>query len=507
MIVARMPCGTGGGDNYTMPIGVVASTHSDELWEPRDRDLKRYIHFDRHIPVRELRKIANDPERVAKHSFFPLLRFFEQWTKFRKNKDRKKKTRPLRFAARIDAAIYARYRAKLSKCYEAELTRRGIEEIPVAYRRIPKAGGGNKSNIEIARDVFSFIRSNDNCFVTVVDIKSYFESLDHERIRKVWTSLLGGDFPPDHAAVYRSVTNYSIVDLNELFSRLNLNELSTVGNNRQRRMRKIDNLRENGYKQICSPRDFREVVAGCNPAFPSLIQKNGFDFGIPQGTPISDLIANIYLMDFDQLIHAWAIEKGGFYRRYSDDIVVVIPRSDSGDPNEAKNFLQSEIKKHGRQLRIQDRKVCVVEFLKSGDEQQFRHIYGSASRNGLEYLGFEYNGVNVKIKNSTLSNAWRKIKRRAHGHAWRFVKRYKAKGRVWLEENYPKKRLETEILRDVTYNQDVGFDTWTFVKYIRRSSRAFLGFKPIFSNQTKRYRRYTKLIIADAFNKALDAHC
>lgn len=505
--MARMPCETGGGDNYTMPIGVVASTHSGELWEPRDRDLKRYIHFDRHISVSELKKIANDPERVARHPFFPLLRFFEEWTKFRKNKDRKKKSRPLRFAARIDAAIYARYRSELSKLYEAEIKLRGIQEVPVAYRRIPKVGGGNKSNIEIARDVFDFIRKTGDCFVTVVDIKSFFESLDHDKIKKVWISLLGGAFPADHAAVYKAVTKYSIVDLSELFIRLRLEELPTSGSNRERRLRKIDRLKDSGYKQICSPHDFRELVAGSSSKSPSLIQKNGFDFGIPQGTPISDLIANMYLIDFDQLINSWVSAKGGIYRRYSDDIIVVLPSAGGNDPNEVKLMLQSEIRKHGRHLRIQDRKVCVVKFLKSGANLQFHHVSGSASRNGLEYLGFEYNGVNVKIKNSTLSNAWRKIKRRAHGHASRFVKRYKAKGRVWLEGNYPQKKLETEILRDVTYSQDIGFDTWTFIKYIRRSSRAFVGFKPIFSNQTKRYRRYTKLIIADAFKKALETYC
>ena len=66
--------------------------------------------------------------------------------------------------------------------------------------------------------------------------------------------------------------------------------------------------------------------------------------------------------------------------------------------------------------------------------------------------------------------------------------------------------LETIMLRDVTYNQDVGFETWTFVKYARRSSRSFVGFSPSFSRQTKRYRRYTKVIISDAFDIALSKH-
>nr|WP_250808900.1 reverse transcriptase domain-containing protein [Neorhizobium tomejilense] len=380
--------------------------------------------------------------------------------------------------------------------------------MPVAYRRLPKDGGGNKCNIAISKDVFSFIREVGDCVVTVVDIKSYFESLDHDRIKSVWETLIDSELPPDHLAVFNSITKYSIVDLDKLFKRLKLNDLVSApsGNRSQRRMRNIDVLKADGYKQICSTKEFREIVAGSKNGFPSLIQKNGFNFGIPQGTPISDLVANFYLIDFDQEVNAWVSAKGGMYKRYSDDIVIVIPKVSNKNEIDAKEFLQSSIKKYGRQLRIQDRKVCVVRFDKVGTSLDFTHISGSASRNGLEYLGFEYNGKTVKIKNSTLSNAWRKINRRAHGHASRFVKRYRAKGQMWMVSNYQSLALETKMLRDVTYNQDVGFDTWTFIKYVRRASRSFVGFNPIFSRQTKRYRRYTKLIIAEAFNQALKTH-
>jgi hypothetical protein len=501
-----MPCETGGGGNYTMPIGVAASTHSDEEWEPRDKDLKRYIHFDRDLSKEAIKAIANNPDAVASHAFFPLLRFYEEWTKFRKQNRRKKKVRPLRYAARKDAAIYARYRAVLAQCYEQELLKRNLADVPVAYRRLPKEGGGNKCNIEIARDVFSQIRNTGDCIVTVVDIKSYFESLDHERIKSVWELLIGKALPRDHMAVFRSLTKYSIVDLDKLFKRLELNGPNNPpgGTRSQRRMRKIDALKASGYKQICSTREFREVVAGATVGVPSLLQKNGFDFGIPQGTPISDLIANFYLIDFDEEVNSWVSARGGMYRRYSDDIVVVLPQG--AYHLEAKEFLQASIKKYGRQLRIQDRKVCVVKFDRAADGLTFAHVAGEASRNGLEYLGFEYDGQSVRIKNSTLSNAWRKIKRRAYGYASRFVKRYRDKGHVWIVNNYPYRKLETVMLRDVTYNQDVGFDTWTFIKYIRRSSRSFIGFNPSFSRQTKRCRRYAKLIISEALDVALSKH-
>jgi hypothetical protein len=486
-----------------MPTGVAASIHTALDWYPRERDLKRYLHFDRDISSTRVAEIANDPAAVKSHSFFPLLLFHESWTKFRKNGVRKKKTRPLRYASRLDAAIYARYRCILSERYERELSLLGIQDAPVAYRKIPKNSGGNKCNIEIAKDVFDFVKNTENCIVTVVDIKSYFESLDHDKIKQVWMRLLGGAWPADHNAIFKNISRYSVVDVSLLQERLGLQSMVAVGSRKQRRRRRIDELKSNNFRQLCSASDFRVLVAG-KGSLPSLIQKNGFDFGIPQGTPISDIIANFYLLDFDVQMHRWASARGGIYKRYSDDIIIVIPTKAQANHYEAKELLQDTIRGHGRKLRIQDRKVAVVEFAKSTDGLSFSHHFGSASKNGLEYLGFEFDGRWIKLRNSTLSNAWRKMKKRAYGNAARFVKQYRLKGKVWLAANYPAARIETEILRNVTVNQDVGFKVWTFTKYVRRCITAFQGYENIFAEQTTRYRRLTKKMIDIAFNRSVE---
>ncbi|MBG0509174.1 hypothetical protein I3J13_10410 [Agrobacterium sp. MOPV5] len=491
-----------------MPSVVAASTHllSSANWEPREKDLKKYLHFDRSIGKDELSTLANDPAAVARHAFFPLIRFHETWTKFRRDGKRTKKVRPLRYAARIDAAIYSRYRSILSMAYEEELTRRSLLDVPVAYRKLPKSGGGNKCNIEISRDVFSFIKRTGDCVVTVVDIKSYFESLSHYRIKETWEMLLGSPMSADHAAVYRNLTRYSVVDYDKIITRLKLYEKPFAGSRVSRRRRVIDDMKSSRLKQLCTPADFRKLIAGSDPSTPSLIQKNGFNFGIPQGTPISDLVANFYLIDFDHEINKWVNELGGLYRRYSDDIIVVLPAVATKAPLETKTFLQERIQHYGDRLIIQDKKVSVVRFERLGSAIKFSHVFGSSSRNGLEYLGFEYDGNRVKIRNSTLSNAWRKMKRQAYGHAASFVKRYREKGKSWIISNYPAQQMETHILRDVTYKQDEGYKSWTFIKYVRRSSRAFIGFNPIFSAQTKKYRYYTKLMIQKSLQKALDVH-
>ena len=49
------------------------------------------------------------------------------------------------------------------------------------------------------------------------------------------------------------------------------------------------------------------------------------EYRIPQGTPISALAANIAMIDFDIEMVREINALGGSYRRYSDDILVVVP--------------------------------------------------------------------------------------------------------------------------------------------------------------------------------------
>lgn len=490
-----------------MPVGVATSTHLS-AWRARDKDIKSYLHFDRRLKKSQLEDIANNPDLVAKNSFYPLLRFSEDWTKFRKfGEKQKQKSRPLRYASRRDAAIYARYRSILNDFYEKELLKRGIEDVPIAYRKIPSASGrGNKCNIDFAKDAFDFINSLEWCIVTVVDIKSYFESLDHAIIRKNWESLIGCNLPADQEAVFRAITRYSYVEIESVFKRLGMYEKGVGSNRTARRKRKIDLIRASGDRQICSPAEFRKYVCGGDPNYPSLIQRNSKSFGIPQGTPISDIVANFYLLEFDSVVSDFCRRRSGIYYRYSDDIVCIIPRSMLSRELEVKDFLQSEIEKYGSELKIQDKKVSVCEFKRISGELKFRSIFSEKNKNGLEYLGFEYDGRVVKIKNATLSNAWRKLKRHSYGFAKRYVKRNRSRGDRWVMDNFPRSWMQKKLLKDVSYSQDTGYEEWTFVKYIRRASKLFNGYERIFSNQTKRYRYLISKVVEYSLKKAIIRH-
>jgi hypothetical protein len=233
----------------------------------------------------------------------------------------------------------------LSKRYEEELVRKGISACPIAYRRISQdSGSGGKCNIDFAKDAFEEIEGLGNCVAVASDIRSYFETIDHDKIKHYWGKLLEcWVLPDDHYAVYTNITKYRCVDQRDVFRRLGY--LGPVERNGRVVEGFVIPFKEIP-KKLCSNNDFKNKICGGDPTFPSLVQRNDGSFGVPQGAPISDLIANFVLIDFDQVMATYASLRGGVYMRYSDDILLILP----GGPDEgreAEALAIAEIAKHG----------------------------------------------------------------------------------------------------------------------------------------------------------------
>ena len=376
-------------------------------WQLKPSDLKKYPHFDKYLPLEKAIAIASDPRQVASNPFYPFIRYLKAWRPYRPS-EKPKKERPIRYASRRDAYIFARYRYLLAEAYECELIRCGIAHAPIAYRKIaagPESGRG-KCNIDFAKDAFDCIRTFAPCSVVALDISSYFENIDHNRLREIWCRLLGfTDLPPDHAAVFRAITRYAVVDRNKLYERLGI-----IGE-KERNGKAVKGYKKSYQeipKQLCTPADFRAKVAGGDPSLPTIIEINNNPFGIPQGAPISDILANIYLIDFDMLMDKYARDRGGSYFRYSDDILLIIP-GDVSEGNMARDYAMEQITKFGDQIKIKKEKTAVIKYEPKIDGfLDYKFIDGSQGKNGLEYLGFRYDGKRVYLRDSTVSGFYRK---------------------------------------------------------------------------------------------------
>jgi hypothetical protein len=458
-------------------------------WSLDASGLKRYPHFDSWLSAKDAIALATDPHRVVTHPFYPFIKYVQHWNRYAdKGKKGKAKDRPIRYASRGDAYIFAYYRDLLSKRYELALTTQQLSNSVLAYRKIPtEEGQGGKCNIHFARDAVSKIQELGNCAVVALDISGFFEHLDHKSLLKLWCKMLGKSrLPDDHHQVFKAITQYSIVNKQELYERLGY-----FGPKRRTKSGKIIK----GYLkpfssmpiQLCTGKEFRTKIAG-GDGKPSAVKKNHKPYGIPQGAPISDLLANLYLLDFDILIAGWVKELGGYYFRYSDDILIVIP----GGPAEGLKIMSNvrdAIGKFGSKLLIKEEKSSVFAFKKGLEGQEFELVHGIQGRNGLEYLGFRYNGQHVYIRDSTLSNLYRKITRAARYSANSLARRYPNKDTLQIQSAFDYDRLIERFGRVRDFGElSSEYRTWTFWTYARRSAKIFGPKGTPILNQLKNYR-------------------
>lgn len=366
--------------------------------------------------------------------------------------------------------IYAKYRRILSPLYEKKIEEMGVSHIPIAYRKIANSNGRGKCNIDFAKDVFDAISNLENCYVVTLDISEFFESLDHKRIREIWTDLLGGSLPKDHLAVYKSLTEYRWVDRIEAYRRLGHFGLKTAKNGKvvEGYLTPFDQM----PKQLCKPAFFRERIAG-SASFPSIINKNDFDYGIPQGTPISDLVANFYMMEFDLYINRIAKRYSGSAFRYSDDIVLIIDSDKEYIARGVEKAVRSSVKRFGSQMEIKEEKSSIHRFFRnSAGNSSFQHVEGKG-RNGLEYLGFRFDGRFAYLRDSTLSNLRRKLTYSARMKSSAHRKRYSNRISIDLIATFNFDEFFQNFMRVEEFDSSKSVRNWTFWTYARRAVDAF----------------------------------
>lgn len=443
------------------------------------------------MSVKDAAALANDASRVSQHPFFPFILYEKKWNRFAKaGKKGKAKERPIRYAARADAYIYARYRHHLSQLYEKMLGSHGIGDNILAYRRIPATPDkGGKCNIHFARDAFLKIRALGNGYALALDISGFFEHLDHERLRQMWCRLLSVNrLPDDHYKVFKNITQYAVVDKQSLYERLGHfgpKKKTATGKIIKGYLTPLKNM----PTQLCNGEEFRKKLAGGN-GVKSIISKNFKPYGIPQGSPISDLLANVYLFDFDLIVADWCREIGGHYFRYSDDILIICP-GDDADAIQMMERVRSLIETFGAKLKIKKEKSSVFTFQsKANGDQNFKLVHGTQGRNGPEYLGFRYDGRNAYLRDSTLSNLQRKIARAARYSANVVARRFPNKRLDELQKEFDYEAL-IQRFGKVRYfgESQEDYRNWTFWTYAKKSGELFGPHGRKIFSQMKHHRK------------------
>ena len=177
-------------------------------WAEKHSIYLSYKHFDCKVSIKDVIETISDPSYIVKHSFKPFLHFVKEMIKYDKKNGRYSKSRNLYKPSHLDACVYQYYSYLLNIFYNEKAKALKLNRTAIAYRTNIR-----KSNIHFAKDAFDFIRANPNCTIIISDFTNFFDTIEHNYLKKQLCKLLGEErLPEDIYRVFRSITKYSFVE-------------------------------------------------------------------------------------------------------------------------------------------------------------------------------------------------------------------------------------------------------------------------------------------------------
>ena len=360
---------------------------------------KNYAHFDSKKSYKTCLKYIKNKDCICKHGFYLFIHFQMRMKKHEFDHEnntvhrKDDKVRDIYYSAHMDRYIYEYYGAKLNYLYDKMAEKLGINEVAIAYRDNLKG----KCNIHFAKEVIDFISNQKEAYIYIADFTSFFENLDHIFLKEKLCNVYGEDrLTDDQYAVFKSITNYVYINKEDILKELKM------GKNK---FKKQDII----FKK---PKEFREFK---KKGYLHKHKDESPDKGIPQGSAISSVYANVYMIDCDKEINDYVKLYNGIYRRYCDDIIIIIPKDDTNiNFNE---FLEkiTKIFQKTKNLNIKKEKTNTYIYTnKCIFNYEEYNLYGNENIKPkvMNYLGFSFDGKIVKIRDRSLSKFYKKMYRK-----------------------------------------------------------------------------------------------
>ena len=324
---------------------------------------RSYRHLDSPVGARYAARVIN-PKLIERHSWSPLISYVKKEKRYKPTLRKTIiKPRTLMYASHRDACILSFYAAKLTNILDQRYAANGLDQAVIAYRAL------GKSNYNFTAAALEFAKRYAPCVVLCFDVTGFFDNLDHKLLKRQLIGALGGsNLTEDWYAVLRSVTKFRHISLDTLKADSKFAE----------------RIKSRSRQPIAT-------VAEVKAAGIKIEENQGF--GIPQGTPISAVLSNLYMWDLDMTMVAASNEHVAFYQRYSDDILLVC----SLDAEQAltKHLLEA---------------LAALK-LKIKPEKTERAIFDPASPQVFQYLGFNVAPDGAVIRPGSLARQWRKARR------------------------------------------------------------------------------------------------
>ena len=329
-------------------------------------DTKPYAHFDLRVSLSmpSIRKYVMDRTKIVTHSFYPFIHFEKKNSRY--GKKGPKKPRELYYCSHLDRCVYQRYAFLLNYQYNIWACENNIDDVAIAYR-----DNLGKNNIDFAKDAFDAIRSFPQCFILVGDFTNFFDNLEHQYLKKMMCEVLGVErLPQDYFSVFKNITRFSSWDWKDI--------VKAAGENiAERGVRKKINSKET----VLTKEQFQKNKKD--------IKKNISGVGVPQGSPISAVLSNIYMIKFDKDIKRYVTSKGGIYMRYSDDFIIVLPYERDAEIADFTSYIFSYVESMKGLIDLQKEKTSCYTYK---DEV----IYEGDQPSSINYLGFLFDGKTLE---------------------------------------------------------------------------------------------------------------
>ena len=442
-------------------------------WKHKNARARKYAHFDDKISLENAWDYIRNPANIVKHGFYPFIHYEKKFNKYKKENGKgyiKEKSRDLCYSAHIDRHIFSYYGYLVNQEYNKYLENHNMELVAVAYR-----DNLRKSNIHFAKRAFDWIRESEKCYVIIGDFSHFFDSLDHNYLKKRLCDVLGVNLlPPDYYAVFKNITKYSVWELIDL---LKLNEL----NDTEEDIRLL-----NDKRKVITEKEFKKYKS-------EYVKRHKENYGIPQGSAISAVLANVYMIIADEQLNRLINKYNGLYMRYSDDFIIVLP----GDSTEEFKTILSNMEHiigSVPNLDLQPEKTQIFKYgnteLRSCNAEFYKDVPNG--KNEIDYLGFTFNGKDITIRDKTISKYYYRLYRKLKT----IVKNggYTSSGKkISCKNLYEKYSVKGARLKDSN-----GHIKGNFITYVQRAQKVFGKEEPI-DRKTRRHMLKIRRMLDKAF--------
>lgn len=363
------------------------SNHMCQAWVEfvkHHNDTKPYAHFDLRVSLAmpSIRKYVMNQDKIIRHSFYPFIHFKKKNSRY--GKKGPKKPRELYYCSHLDRCVYQRYAFLLNYQYNIWAYENKIDDVAIAYR-----DNLGKNNIDFARDAFDAIRSFSQCFILVGDFTNFFDNLEHQYLKKMICKVLEVErLPQDYFSVFKNITCFSSWDWKDI--------VKAAG----------EKITEKGVRKKINNKD-RVLTREQFQKNKKDIKKNVSGVGVPQGSPISAVLSNIYMIEFDKDIKRYVDSKDGIYMRYSDDFIIVLPYIKNDEIADYVDFIFGYVKSMKGLIDLQKEKTsCYI----------YRNevVYEGDHPSAINYLGFLFDGKNIRIRPRAITKYYYRMRRKAH---------------------------------------------------------------------------------------------